>query len=67
MVTERLENLERIIQNLMTSYRFVSKFYVTSSIEILMLFVSVILRLQTLAVITGRQTEMLRAIAAEVR
>ena len=64
---DRLENLKGIIQNLMTSYRFVSKFYVTSSIEILMLFVSVILRLQTLAVITGRQAEMLRAIAAEVR
>ena len=62
----RLENLEKIIQYLMTSYRFVSKFYVTSIIKILMLFVSVILRLQTLAVITGRQTEMLRAIAAEV-
>ena len=50
----QLENLEGIIQYLMTSYRFVSKFYVTSSIEILMLFVSVILWLQTLAVITGR-------------
>ena len=66
MVMNRLENLEKIILYLMTSYRFVSKFYVTSIIEILMLFVSVILRLQTLAVITGRQTEMLRAIAAEV-